>query len=195
MCPQGDVSRLWCHLSEGGAPDAICGTKPRLECAGRRCGSGRWCRPGGRAGPPFQSSLLWGLRRDTEARGHFFWRHCEQSNGTFCARQTGGVGCSACRGVIVTGVLYENVWIWSLQHNSSAFLYLIVSVSVVPKVYSGYRFLLAASDRKMPVAILNIGSTRADHLAELKVSGRCGEVLSVIQPLWLSWTCSVDTLY
>uniref|UniRef100_UPI0037E936FB NAD-dependent protein lipoamidase sirtuin-4, mitochondrial n=1 Tax=Semicossyphus pulcher TaxID=241346 RepID=UPI0037E936FB len=51
------------------------------------------------------------------------------------------------------------------------------------QVYSGYRFLLAASDRKLPVAILNIGSTRADHLAQLKVSGRCGEVLSVIQPL------------
>lgn len=51
------------------------------------------------------------------------------------------------------------------------------------KVYSGYRFLMAAGDRKMPIAILNIGPTRADHLAELKVSGRCGEVLSVIQPL------------
>ncbi|XP_017263512.1 NAD-dependent protein lipoamidase sirtuin-4, mitochondrial [Kryptolebias marmoratus] len=51
------------------------------------------------------------------------------------------------------------------------------------QVYSGYRFLLAASDRKMPVAILNIGPTRADHLAELKVSGRCGEVLAALQPL------------
>ncbi|KAM3622028.1 uncharacterized protein V6R79_019332 [Siganus canaliculatus] len=51
------------------------------------------------------------------------------------------------------------------------------------QVYSGYRFLLAASDKKIPVAIVNIGPTRADHLAELKVSGRCGEVLSVIQPL------------
>ncbi|XP_029989757.1 NAD-dependent protein lipoamidase sirtuin-4, mitochondrial isoform X2 [Sphaeramia orbicularis] len=50
------------------------------------------------------------------------------------------------------------------------------------QVYSGYRFLLAARDRKIPVAIINIGPTRADHLAELKVSGRCGEVLSVIQP-------------
>ncbi|KAM4613636.1 NAD-dependent protein lipoamidase sirtuin-4, mitochondrial [Polymixia lowei] len=49
------------------------------------------------------------------------------------------------------------------------------------QVYSGYRFLLAASDRKIPVAILNIGPTRADHLAELKVSARCGEVLSIIQ--------------
>ncbi|XP_076012629.1 NAD-dependent protein lipoamidase sirtuin-4, mitochondrial [Genypterus blacodes] len=51
------------------------------------------------------------------------------------------------------------------------------------QVYSGYRFLLAASDQKLPVAVLNIGPTRADHLAELKVNGRCGEVLSVLQPL------------
>uniref|UniRef100_A0A1A7YAF2 NAD-dependent protein deacylase n=1 Tax=Iconisemion striatum TaxID=60296 RepID=A0A1A7YAF2_9TELE len=50
------------------------------------------------------------------------------------------------------------------------------------QVYSGYRFLLAASDRKMPIAIVNIGPTRADHLADVKVSGRCGEVLSAIQP-------------
>lgn len=50
------------------------------------------------------------------------------------------------------------------------------------QVYSGYRFLLGASDKKIPVAIINIGPTRADHLAEIKVSGRCGEVLSLIQP-------------
>ena len=49
-------------------------------------------------------------------------------------------------------------------------------------MYSGYRFLLAAKERKIPIAILNIGPTRADHLAELKVSGRCGEVLSLLQP-------------
>ncbi|XP_066522184.1 NAD-dependent protein lipoamidase sirtuin-4, mitochondrial isoform X2 [Hoplias malabaricus] len=48
------------------------------------------------------------------------------------------------------------------------------------QVYSGYRFLLAANERRIPVAILNIGATRADHLAELKVSGRCGEVLSTL---------------
>ncbi|KAM8868213.1 NAD-dependent protein lipoamidase sirtuin-4, mitochondrial [Synchiropus picturatus] len=50
------------------------------------------------------------------------------------------------------------------------------------QVYSAYRFLLAAGDRKIPVAILNIGPTRADHLAELRVKGRCGEVLSLIHP-------------
>ncbi|KAL0978162.1 hypothetical protein UPYG_G00166890 [Umbra pygmaea] len=49
------------------------------------------------------------------------------------------------------------------------------------QVYSGYRFILAAVEQKIPVAILNIGPTRADHLAEFRVSARCGEVLSVLQ--------------
>ncbi|XP_062853975.1 NAD-dependent protein lipoamidase sirtuin-4, mitochondrial [Trichomycterus rosablanca] len=50
------------------------------------------------------------------------------------------------------------------------------------QVFSGYRFLLAASERRLPVAILNIGPTRADHLAELKVGARCGEVLPNLTP-------------
>ncbi|XP_060775604.1 NAD-dependent protein lipoamidase sirtuin-4, mitochondrial isoform X2 [Neoarius graeffei] len=51
------------------------------------------------------------------------------------------------------------------------------------QVYSGYRFLLAAHERRIPVAILNIGPTRADHLAELKVSARCGEVLPILSTI------------
>ncbi|XP_018613842.1 NAD-dependent protein lipoamidase sirtuin-4, mitochondrial [Scleropages formosus] len=51
------------------------------------------------------------------------------------------------------------------------------------QVFSGYRFLLAASERKVPVAILNIGPTRADHLASVRVSARCGEVLPAILTL------------
>lgn len=51
-----------------------------------------------------------------------------------------------------------------------------------PQVYSAYRFLLAANERQIPVAILNIGPTRADHIAEMRVSARCGQVLPTIQP-------------
>ncbi|KAL2090976.1 hypothetical protein ACEWY4_013239 [Coilia grayii] len=50
------------------------------------------------------------------------------------------------------------------------------------QVYSSYRFLLAASEKQIPVAILNIGPTRADHLAQFRVSARCGAVLPTIQP-------------
>ncbi|KAL5250210.1 hypothetical protein ACHWQZ_G016066 [Mnemiopsis leidyi] len=43
------------------------------------------------------------------------------------------------------------------------------------QVMSGYRFLLEANRTDKPTAILNIGPTRADHLADVRVSARCGE--------------------
>ncbi|XP_019394772.1 PREDICTED: NAD-dependent protein lipoamidase sirtuin-4, mitochondrial [Crocodylus porosus] len=48
------------------------------------------------------------------------------------------------------------------------------------QVYSGYRFALAAHEKKLPIAILNIGPTRSDHLASLKLNSRCGELLPLI---------------
>ncbi|XP_004843731.1 NAD-dependent protein lipoamidase sirtuin-4, mitochondrial [Heterocephalus glaber] len=50
------------------------------------------------------------------------------------------------------------------------------------QVYSGYRFVLTARDQKIPIAILNIGRTRSDDLACLKLSSRCGELLPLIDP-------------
>lgn len=44
-------------------------------------------------------------------------------------------------------------------------------------VYSGYRFVLRARDRGIPIAIVNLGETRADELASLRIEGRSGEVL------------------
>ncbi|XP_043924841.1 NAD-dependent protein lipoamidase sirtuin-4, mitochondrial isoform X2 [Protopterus annectens] len=48
------------------------------------------------------------------------------------------------------------------------------------QVYSGYRFILTAHEKNIPIAIVNIGPTRANHLASIKVTQRCGEVLSRI---------------
>ncbi|XP_069475846.1 NAD-dependent protein lipoamidase sirtuin-4, mitochondrial [Ambystoma mexicanum] len=48
------------------------------------------------------------------------------------------------------------------------------------QVYSGYRFIVAAHEQKLPTAILNIGPTRADHLASIKANSRCGSVLPII---------------
>lgn len=45
------------------------------------------------------------------------------------------------------------------------------------QVYSGYRFVLTARDHQLPIAILNIGPTRSDGLASLKLDSRCGELL------------------
>ncbi|XP_063769203.1 NAD-dependent protein lipoamidase sirtuin-4, mitochondrial [Pseudophryne corroboree] len=50
------------------------------------------------------------------------------------------------------------------------------------EVYSGYRFALKAQEKHIPIAILNIGPTRADHLAVVKVSARCGDILPKIIP-------------
>lgn len=44
-------------------------------------------------------------------------------------------------------------------------------------VYSGYRFALAASKANKPIAILNRGRTRADHLAAIRLRGECANLL------------------
>lgn len=44
--------------------------------------------------------------------------------------------------------------------------------------YSGYRIILQAVEAKKPIAVINIGESRADKHANVKVSSRCGEVLS-----------------
>jgi len=49
------------------------------------------------------------------------------------------------------------------------------------QVMSGYRFLLEANRTQRPIAILNIGGTRADHLANVRVSARCGEFFERFQ--------------
>ncbi|XP_021345500.1 NAD-dependent protein lipoamidase sirtuin-4, mitochondrial-like isoform X2 [Mizuhopecten yessoensis] len=49
------------------------------------------------------------------------------------------------------------------------------------KVYSGFRFVNAAHTQKKPIAIVNIGPTRADNLASLKVSAKCSDVLQRLE--------------
>lgn len=45
-------------------------------------------------------------------------------------------------------------------------------------VYSSYRIILQAKEEKKKVAVLNIGPTRADDIVDLKVSTKCGEILT-----------------
>uniref|UniRef100_A0A2K5DC37 Sirtuin 4 n=1 Tax=Aotus nancymaae TaxID=37293 RepID=A0A2K5DC37_AOTNA len=60
--------------------------------------------------------------------------------------------------------------------------YTFLCVSFPVQVYSGYRFILTAQEKKLPIAILNIGPTRSDDLACLKLNSRCGELLPLIDP-------------
>jgi NAD-dependent SIR2 family protein deacetylase len=52
---------------------------------------------------------------------------------------------------------------------------LVVGSSLM--VYSGYRFCEHAHRIGKPIAAINRGRTRADHLFALKVEGSCAEVL------------------
>jgi NAD-dependent SIR2 family protein deacetylase len=53
---------------------------------------------------------------------------------------------------------------------------LIVGSSLM--VYSGFRFAEAAAAAGKPIAAVNLGRTRADHLLTLKISEPCDEALS-----------------
>lgn len=60
--------------------------------------------------------------------------------------------------------------------NSDALL--IVGSSLM--VYSGYRFAEAAAAAGKPIASVNLGRTRADHLFALKITERSDQVLSAV---------------
>ncbi len=44
-------------------------------------------------------------------------------------------------------------------------------------VFSGYRFVLRAKEQRQPIAVLNLGPTRADGDASVKLEARAGELL------------------
>lgn len=47
-------------------------------------------------------------------------------------------------------------------------------------VFSGYRFVLRARERGLPIAVVNLGPTRADDDATLKLEAPAGEVLPAL---------------
>jgi NAD-dependent SIR2 family protein deacetylase len=57
---------------------------------------------------------------------------------------------------------------------------LVVGSSLM--VYSGFRFAEAATVAGKPIAAVNLGRTRADHLFTLKISEPCGEALDAACP-------------
>ncbi|XP_076643981.1 NAD-dependent protein deacylase Sirt4 isoform X2 [Halictus rubicundus] len=92
--------------------------------------------------------------------------------------------CSNCGGVLKPDIVFfgDNVprsVVESVQYNVKHSDSLLILGSTLT-TYSGYRIALQANNAGIPIAILNIGHTRADDLASIKVEGRCGEVLSRI---------------
>ncbi len=90
-------------------------------------------------------------------------------------------GCGECGGVLKPDVVFfgENVPAervedaWRLFGEAEVLL--VVGSSLT--VFSGRRFVYRAQKQGMPVAVVNLGPTRADHVAAVKVEGRTGEVL------------------
>jgi len=93
-------------------------------------------------------------------------------------------GCLQCGGVLKPNVVFfgENVprirveAAWRLFSEADALL--VVGSSLA--VYSGYRFVRRAAREAMPVAIINLGPTRGDDLAQVRLEGRLGEVLPLL---------------
>ena len=87
--------------------------------------------------------------------------------------------CRQCDGLLKPDIVFfgENVSddvvtrAWSLLYDADALL--VVGSSLT--VWSGYRFVRKAAQRRMPVGIINIGETRGDEEAWVKVEARVGE--------------------
>jgi NAD-dependent deacetylase sirtuin 4 len=89
--------------------------------------------------------------------------------------------CEACGGVMKPDVVFFGERVpeerveaaWDLLGRADALL--VVGSSLT--VFSGRRFVYGARKAGLPVAIVNLGPTRADDVADVKVEGRLGEVL------------------
>jgi NAD-dependent SIR2 family protein deacetylase len=92
--------------------------------------------------------------------------------------------CASCGGVLKPDVIFfgENVPRDQVAEAKSAMeqadALLIVGTSLM--VSSGYRFARMAADRRIPIAAINLGRTRADDLLTLKVEERCETALSFL---------------
>ena len=90
--------------------------------------------------------------------------------------------CTACGGQLKPDVVFfgENVpgerYQRAREALAGADALLVAGSSLM--VYSGFRFVRLAHEAGLPIAIVNRGLTRGDDLAELKVSGDVGAVLS-----------------
>lgn len=90
--------------------------------------------------------------------------------------------CGECGGVLKPDVVFfgENVPAPRVERAMASLCgaraLLIIGSSLM--VFSGFRFARAAARQGVPIAIVNLGKTRADDLAALRLAGNVGELLS-----------------
>jgi NAD-dependent SIR2 family protein deacetylase len=93
--------------------------------------------------------------------------------------------CADCGGILKPDVVFFGESVprdrvdraWGGLERADAML--VVGSSLM--VYSGYRFAQAAADSGKPIAAINLGRTRADHLLTLKLPLPCAEALAFAQ--------------
>lgn len=91
------------------------------------------------------------------------------------------VACEACGGVLMPDVVFFGGSVprptldaaWALFEQAEVLLVAGSSLTV----FSGYRFVRRAAERAIPVAIVNLGPTRGDPHAQLRIDERCGIAL------------------
>ena len=92
--------------------------------------------------------------------------------------------CAHCGGVLKPDVVFfgENVPRQrveaAMRHLEDADGVLVVGSSLM--VYSGFRFVEAAARAGLPIAAINLGRTRADHLLALKAEQPCDAALAFL---------------
>ena len=90
--------------------------------------------------------------------------------------------CDRCGGVLKPAVVFFGETVppekvrYAMQRVDEADALLVVGSSLT--VWSGFRFVRRAAERGVPIAIVNIGPTRGDELATIKIEGKCGDVLT-----------------
>jgi NAD-dependent SIR2 family protein deacetylase len=92
--------------------------------------------------------------------------------------------CEVCGGILKPDVVFfgENVpaervqEAWRLFEEADVLLVAGSSLTV----YSGRRFIYRAEKEGIPIAVINLGATRADDMAAAKVEGRLGDVLPAL---------------
>lgn len=92
--------------------------------------------------------------------------------------------CDRCGGVLKPAVVFFGESVpppkvtYAMGRVDEADALLVVGSSLT--VWSGFRFVKRAADRHLPIAIVNIGPTRADDLATVKVEARASKVLAAL---------------
>ena len=106
------------------------------------------------------------------------------------AEQFRMVDCPSCGGILKPKVIFfgdnvpmsvKNLLREKIERSDAL---LVVGSSLT--VYSSYRYILAANELNLPICIVNIGPTRGDGHAHLKLSVRAGDILPRLKLKWHS---------